>query len=277
MKITASLLALAGILLVVNWSQYIWCLFNRVRFKSRRLRILTVLSLSIMLTYLLTHSLVRGHAPFTTRPEIFALFSSSIIGVYLGLSLVHEIKAMGSLVIPTSLLFLGLAMWQEFTPIPAESSNPLLGNFGLWIHIFLIVTAYGTFTVSFLLAVGYLRAESQLRSKTVDEYFFMFPSLEALDNGLQKCIWIGVACLLFGILIAFLAGITEGDISINWIFDPNIAGTLITGLTYSTILYIRRRSLFTNRKIAYLAIFGFLFIVLMFFGMNYFPKMHQFA
>jgi ABC-type uncharacterized transport system permease subunit len=215
-------------------------------------------------------------APLTSRAEIFCLFGLSMLTVYLVVRILDELAIMGTVVIPVGLIFVVVAGLQPAPPAAQhlnQSADPGLVS---WPHILLVIFAYGAFSVSFLMAVGYLRAEHQLKKKSVDGLFFMLPSLEALDHGLQRSIRIGILTLLAGVFLAMFGGFYQGTVTLAWFQDPNILGAILTGLIYGTILYIRSRSLFTNRRIAFLAIFGFLLIGVLFFVMNLFPRMHRF-
>lgn len=266
---------LALVLLVANGVQYIYFLASKTRLEGRRVLTPMIAATGVLTLYLVMAPLVLDRTPLNSRQEIFALFGWSILSVYLLTNLSYPLQSMGSLVLPTSLLFLVGGLVQERSAL-GYGAVEWIPQFGFWIHVFLIVVAYGAFTVSFLMAVGYLRGEYQLRAKSVDSFFFLFPSLEALDRGLQQCLWIGLISLAAGISLAFAGGWLMGSFSVRWFSDPNVLAAIITGVIYSTLLSLRRRSLFTNRRIAYLAIVGFLFIGLLFVGMNYFTRMHRF-
>lgn len=263
----------ALVLLTLNWVHYLVHLYRQSRFEDRRLLAGTGLGTVVLAVTLIGASGWRATPPLSSRAAIFALFTMSILGVFLLVCLTEELKSLGSLVVPVALLFLGLALLQPTAP----ADETLAGVGAFWSHVLLIVTAYGAFTVAFLMAVGYLRAEYQLRAKSVDGMFFTMPSLEALDRGLQRSIWIGIILLVAGILLAVLTGYVNGELSAAWLTDRNVVGTLLTGIVYGMILYVRRRTLFTNRRIAYLAVVGFIVISSLFIGMNVFADMHRFV
>lgn len=265
-------------LLVLGWNlaHYFVRVSKRTHFEGQGLVLETLAGTLLLGGYLLGVGMTTTATPLTSRTEIFALFAVAILAVYLVTVLIDELRSMGGLVVPVAITFIVLAGLQ---PLPGSgtAAGGTNGGIGIsWPHIFFIVTAYGAFSVSFLMAVGYLRAEHQLKKKSVGGFFFMLPSLEALDEGLHRTIWIGILLLVAGMTTAVFGGLYRGSITVSWIRDPNVLGAIITGLIYGTILYIRKRSLFTNRRIAFLAIFGFLLIGVLFFSMNFFPRMHRF-
>lgn len=266
----------ATAVLLFNWLDFLFCLYRKSNFRGRRLLTETLAGFLLLGTFLMLPGLLLPeHSPLTSRAEIFGLYSWSILCVYLVLTRFNSLKSMGSLVLPITLIFLGLSLYQlSARSFMGGSSTTPAPPF--WIHIFFIVLAYGSFTVSFLMAVGYLRSEHQLRAKSVDGFFFMLPSLEDLDGALQQSIWIGVTSLIAGILLAFFTSGLQGTLGSFFFLDPNVLGSIFTGIIYGTILFIRRRALFTNRRIAYLAISGFVFIGLLFLSMNFLTRMHQF-
>jgi hypothetical protein len=70
--------------------------------------------------------------------------------------------------------------------------------------------------------------------------------------------------------------LVTGTLGPQLFMDPNVLGAMVTALVYGTIAYIRYQSLFTNRRIAYLAILGFVLIASLFVVMNYLSDMHRF-
>lgn len=274
---TEYLLYSSIIVLLINWGQYLLYLFRRSKLKSKPLLLPMAFGWLLLILYLLLTPLIQQRSPLMSRAEIFSLFGWSILTVYLVITLTKPLQAMGSLVLPTSLLFLLIAASQSSEPLEYIQAGGFSNNFSFWLHILLIVIAYGSFTVSFILAIGYLRGEYQLREKSVDGVFFLFPSLESIDRGLQQSIWIGTSFLLVGMVEAMVISFLSGQINTAWLLDPNVLAAIITGFIYGTILYLRRKSLFTNRRIAYLAIAGFIFIGLLFFSMNYLSRMHLFV
>lgn len=269
------ILFLALVVLFGNVLHYYYCVSRKTHFDNQGLVYETLFGTVTLSLYLIVLRVLSPGSSLTSRTEIFALFGLAILVVYLLTLTIGELKAMGGLVVPVALIFIVLA---SIYPVPVESvPGPSEGQLGAsWFHILLIVTAYGAFSVSFLLAVGYLRAEHQLKKKSVGGFFFLLPSLEALDRGLQRTIWTGIILLTVGMGTAVAGGMYRGDISWTWFLDPNVLGAIITGLLYGTILFLHRRSLFTNRRIAFLTIIGFLLIGFLFLGMNIFPRMHRF-
>lgn len=272
------LILFTGILILCgNLIHYLYYLISRTELQNKYLLTETVSGATLLCIHLIYLSAESATPPMNTRGEIFTLFSISILLVYLLVAISSDLTAMGVLVVPVSLIFSFFAIAQ-LSPQTALRKGIEASQVGIsWIHIFLIVFAYGAFSVSFLMSVGYLRAEHQLKKQSVDEFFFFLPSLEALDAGLQTSIWTGMVFLSAGMMAAIFEGLYQGTIIVGWFQDPNVLGAIITGLIYATIIYLRERSLFTNRKIAFLAIFGFILIGILFFTMNFIPQMHSFV
>jgi len=262
--------------LAVNLLHYLVNWWNKGPVEDPFLVLETITGALLVGCYLLLVGTSGQAVPLTSRGEIFILFSLSMLCVYLITVFVDDLSAMGGMVLPVSLLFLFVGALQPGPISSPGATVPEPERLVSWPHIFFIVGAYGAFSVSFLMAVGYLRSEHQLKEQSVDGMFFLLPSLEALDRGLQRSIWIGIMLLVTGFSVAVSGGLYQGTFSLNWFADPNVLGAIITGLIYGTILFIRTRSLFTNRRISFLAIFGFVFIGVLFVVMNLFPRMHRF-
>ena len=61
-----------------------------------------------------------------------------------------------------------------------------------------------------------------------------------------------------------------------WSWDPKEVASLVTWLIYAALLHARLLKGWQGRRIAWLAVLGFLAIIFTYFGVNYLQSMHAY-
>ena len=124
-------------------------------------------------------------------------------------------------------------------------------------------------------AVMYLLQERQLKIKSPGLLYRWLPSLEKLEEINHKAITIGFAFLTFGIIIGFFWA--RSVPVLDWSWGKKETWSIITWLVYAILLHIRLTSTLRGRKVAYLCILGFGFMLFTFIGISFlFPGLHSF-
>ncbi len=137
--------------------------------------------------------------------------------------------------------------------MPALKSNWLL------IHVVTCFLGYAAFTVGFGAALLYIK---QARRPTVD-----LPPLAKLDHLIYRTTVIGFLFLTLGILTG--AVWAESAWGRYWSWDPKETWSLITWLIYATLLHARLVKGWQGRRIAWLAIIGFMAVLFTYFGVSF--------
>jgi len=144
--------------------------------------------------------------------------------------------------------------------MPALKSNWLL------IHVVVCFLAYAALTVAFGAALLYLIQDYSPREA--------LPALPLLDRLIYRAVILGFFLLTFGILTgAVWAETAWGK---YWSWDPKEDASLVTWLIYAALLHARRLKGWQGRRIAWLAVLGFLAIIFTYFGVNYLQSMHAY-
>jgi ABC-type transport system involved in cytochrome c biogenesis permease subunit len=141
--------------------------------------------------------------------------------------------------------------------MPALKSNWLL------IHVVVCFLGYAALTVAFGAALLYLIQDYSPRE-----------ALPMLDRLIYRAAILGFFLLTFGILTgAVWAETAWGK---YWSWDPKEDASLVTWLIYAALLHARRLKGWQGRRIAWLAVLGFLAIIFTYFGVNYLQSMHAY-
>jgi cytochrome c-type biogenesis protein CcsB len=145
--------------------------------------------------------------------------------------------------------------------MPALKSNWLL------IHVVTCFLGYAAFTLGFGVALLYLAQEKRPRPS--------LPPQPQLDQLLYQTTIIGFLLLTLGILTG--AVWAETAWGRYWSWDPKETWSLITWLIYATLLHARLVKGWQGRRIAWLAVAGFLAVIFTYLGVSFLlPGLHSY-
>jgi cytochrome c-type biogenesis protein CcsB len=150
----------------------------------------------------------------------------------------------------------------------------LRGRQWIYIHTPMVILAYVALFIAFSAAVLYLLQEHELKSKHPKMFYNRLPSLEICDDLAYRALAIGFPLMTVGILAGALWAQTAwGTV---WVGDSKILFSLLTWLIYLTLIHYRLIAGWRGRKAAYLAIVGFVGVIITFLGSGYFAALHTF-
>jgi len=140
---------------------------------------------------------------------------------------------------------------------------PALRSHWLALHVSLVFVGEGFFTVAFAAGVIYLVAtrSSKRRKERTD-------LLERLDELIYRSIAIGFPFFTLGGLF-FGAIWAKHAWGRYWGWDPKETFMLVTWLVYVLFLHLRVQRSWRGRRIAWIAVIGFLLALFTFAGVNY--------
>jgi cytochrome c-type biogenesis protein CcsB len=149
--------------------------------------------------------------------------------------------------------------------IPALQSNWLIA------HVITCFIGYAAFAVASGLGIMYLLKdfhESRGGAKSDrNSLLATLPELKVIDDITHKTIVFGFLWLSAGIITgAIWANSAWGT---YWSWDPKETWSLITWFIYAAALHARFTRGWGGRRIAWLAIIGFLSVVFTYYGVNY--------
>ncbi|OGW41524.1 MAG: c-type cytochrome biogenesis protein CcsB [Nitrospirae bacterium GWD2_57_9] len=200
-----------------------------------------------------------GRIPVTSFFEAANFLGMGIMLVFLIMELRFKIAALGSFMLPLVLLLM-LPAFAVSGDI--KELNPVLKSGWLGVHTSFAVLGDAAFAFAFIVAVMYLIQEHQLKAKRLGAIFHRLPSLDIMDT-------LGYKALTFGWPL-FTVGMITGSIWANrawgtyWSWDPKETWSLITWVIYLALLHLRTIG-WRGRKMAFLSILGFAFVLVSFF------------
>jgi cytochrome c-type biogenesis protein CcsB len=130
------------------------------------------------------------------------------------------------------------------------------------VHTSLAVLGDAAFAFSFIVSVMYLIQESQLKHRHLGAVFHRLPPLDVMDMIGYRALSIGWPLFTLGMVTGSIWA--ESAWGSYWSWDPKETWSLIVWTIYLVLLHLRTIG-WRGRKMAWLSIVGFLFVLVSFF------------
>ena len=217
-----------------------------------------------------------GHAPLSNMYESLVFFAWCIAAFYLFLEWKFKNRLIGAFAMPFAFVSMAYASFgwginQEIAPlIPALQSNWLIA------HVITCFIGYAAFAVASGLGIMYLFKANHEERAGDSSLLATLPQLRVIDDVTYKSIVFGFLWLSAGIITgAIWANSAWGT---YWSWDPKETWSLITWFLYAGALHARFVRGWGGKRIAWIAIIGFVSVVFTYFGVNYILSgLHSYA
>ena len=221
---------------------------------------------AIALRWQESYAMGYGHAPLSNMYESLVFFSWCIAIFYMFIEFKFKNRLLGAFAIPFAFLSMALASLtgDEIKPlIPALQSNWLIA------HVVTCFVGYAAFAVACGTGIMYLIKSTydEKADRKGGSLLATLPDLKVIDDITHKTIVFGFLWLTAGIITgAVWANSAWGT---YWSWDPKETWSLITWFVYAAALHARFTRGWGGKRIAWLAIIGFLSVVFTYYGVNY--------
>lgn len=230
---------------------------------------------------LVVSSLMRGlsvqRAPLGNMYEFAIVTCAFVLVIYGAWALRRDLLWLGLFVVTPVLLTLGVAMVAWYTE--ASQLLPALNSIWLVIHVTVATLTVGLFIIGFATAVLYLlrdRAEGKAGGTTVAGWLSSLPRasvLERMTYGLHI-----VAFPLWTFTLVAGAIWAEQAWGRYWGWDAKEVWTFVIWAVYASYLHARATTGWTTRKATWLAIAGFVCVVVNYTVVNlFFVGLHSYS
>jgi cytochrome c-type biogenesis protein CcsB len=230
---------------------------------------LVIQTVGIGLRWYESYELGIGHAPLTNMYESVVFFAWTIIALYLFIEWKFKVQSIGFFTVP--LAFLAMAYASMSTDISKSISPlvPALQSNWLIAHVVTCFIGYAAFAVAAALGVMYLlkNASSSPSDSQPQGLFTFLPALKVIDSIIHKMMIFGFIWLTTGVITgAIWANSAWGT---YWSWDPKETWSLITWFVYALALHARYTRGWGGKRIAWLAIIGFVSVIFTYYGVNF--------
>ncbi|HEY5649213.1 MAG TPA: cytochrome c biogenesis protein CcsA [Nitrospiria bacterium] len=213
---------------------------------------------------LLGRKMEAGFATLTHLSDAMVFFAWALVLVFLVVEYRFRIHILGSFVLPLALISL---LSVSIFPAPVSSGEGELKMAWVYVHTAMALLGAVAFAVASLAGIMYLIQERLLKSKRLNDLYNKLPSLDILDDLNRRAVMLGFGLLTLGIIIgAWGAGGGAGSFLTSW--DPRKILTLVIWGFYLVVLHGRITMGWRAKRAAYLAIFGFVCVIVSFVGVD---------
>lgn len=224
-----------------------------------------VIGFACVLAYVLLRMSLTGHGPFSNQHEFAVSFVLGILGAYLVVEFLYQVRALSLAVLPIAavLLLYSMSLDAGVQPlIPALQNNLLLT-----LHVGFAILAYGAAAVSCGAAVLYL-LHPRLRLRNL-------PARDLFDDIGYKAATVTFPMLTIMIVLgAVWANTAWGR---YWGWDPKETAALVTWLIYGAYLHARVTRGWQGTRSAVLLLVGFVAVLFAYFGNHFFGGLHSYG
>lgn len=208
------------------------------------------------------HSIASGGTPLTGENQL-VLLAWALVLMYFVLEHVIRIRIYGAFLVPVAVILMALSQFvgtasgevQSFTP-----EHPLY-SFLIAFHVALIIFANVGFSFGAVSAALHLYQEGQLKRHHTSKVSRRLPSLQTLNMVTRRAIALGFPVYSAGLALGVMRAL-QVDIS-GWWQDPRIMLSGIVWAVYGLYLVLVYRDDVSSRTSSYVAMVGFVFVVLL--------------
>jgi len=227
----------------------------------------------IILRWQESYKLGIGHAPLSNLYESLVFFALTIAVFYLIIERKYKNRIIGSFIAPLAFLTMAYASLSPNISDQIQPLLPALKSNWLIAHVIACFIGYSAFALAFGISLIYLIKHRSKGSK--DSILERLPTVSVLNELNYQLIMFGFLFLTIGVITgAVWANSAWGR---YWGWDPKETWSLITWFVYATLLHARMMRGWDGKRIAYLAIVGFIAVLFTYFGVNYLPGLHSYG
>ena len=214
--------------------------------------------------------------PITNLYESLIFFAWSIMILYMTIEWRIKSKIIGAFVVPIAFLIMAYASIAPGINNSIEPLIPALQSNWLTTHVLTCFMGYAAFTVAF--GCGLLYLWKDRKHDKVNEYDSglarTLPSLDMLEVLIYQSTALGFIFLAMGIMTGSVwAHYAWGS---YWSWDPKEIWSLITWLIYAIMLHARYVHGWRGKRMAIMAIAGFVSVLFTYLGVNFLPSLHSY-
>ncbi len=216
-----------------------------------------------------SHLMGIGYAPLSNMYESLVFFAWAIAILYLVLERIYKTPVLGAFAMPFAFVSMAYASFssqfgKEIKPlVPALQSNWLIA------HVITCFIGYASFAVACGLGIMYLLKSLDRNggNQQGGGLLTTLPNLRIIDDITHKSLVFGFLWLSGGIITgAIWANSAWGT---YWSWDPKETWSLITWFVYAVALHARFTKGWGGKRIAWLAVLGFVSVIFTYYGVNF--------
>lgn len=246
---------------------------------SQWLRVLVAVGFAVHTLSLAFSWQQLGHFPVVNLKEVCSFLAWAIAAYYLLFVPHNKARALPIFVLLCGFLLTLVSLLLPDEPLSLTLSSAISASpftqiiFPL--HVSLLIFSYAAFVVTVAGGVMYLLQERELKTKHFGAAFRWMPALNTCDELSYRSLTIGFVLLTLGIVTGMMWG-SQHD-GRFWHNDPKEVLALVTWFVYLAMIHYRVTAGWRGRRVAWMAIGGFVAVLLTFIGARAMGGYHVFG
>lgn len=222
-----------------------------------------------------------GHFPIVNAKEVSSFVGWAIVAYYLILRARYKTRALSTIVLPLIFVvtLVSLLLPEPSSPISAALEGAIdtssMTRIIFPLHVSLLIFSYAAFLITTIGGVMYLIQERELKAKSFGPAFYRLPALNTCDEIGYRSVTVGFVLLTLGMVTGIMWN-SQRDGKL-WHNDPKELLALVTWCVYLFMIHYRLTAGWRGRRTAWLAIAGFVIVLLTWIGARYLPGYHVFG
>jgi cytochrome c-type biogenesis protein CcsB len=212
---------------------------------------------------LVARGIEAGRVPFSNLYESLLIFMWGIAFCLLWSVVRWRLYLVGIIIMPIILAMLVYSLTVERN---IQSLMPALKSNWMVYHVATAIIAYGSFAMSFAVALLFLLRDYLEKKKSTSALLEMIPELPSLDRLIYRIIAFGFPFLV--LLIITGAIWAEKAWGTYWSWDPKETWSFVTMLVYAGFLHSHYFMKLKGRTCALFAVIGFVSVIFCYIGVN---------
>jgi cytochrome c-type biogenesis protein CcsB len=237
---------------------------------------LLALGWALQVTATVLRGLAAGRLPWANMYEFALTATVVIVGVFLGLLLVVDLRYLGTFVTGLILVLLGVAAVRYYVPV--APLPPALQSYWLVIHVFVALTAIAFFAIGFALSATQL-LRRRTRARTPGRFgriLASLPDATTLENLAYRVNLVGFILWTFTLIAGAIWA--ERAWGRYWGWDTKEVWTFIVWVLYAGYIHARATRGWRGTRSAWLGIVGFTAVLFNFGVVNvFFTGLHSYS
>ncbi len=232
-------------------------------------------SIALIIRWKTSYDMGMGHAPLSNFYESLIFFAWTIVLLYLIIEWRLKNRSIGVFVLPIAFLIMAYASIAPGINNKIEPLIPALQSNWLTSHVLTCFMGYASFTVAFALGIMFfVKRAAGPDDSTASVFIRLLPSEYHMDELMYYSATLGFIFLTLGIATGSVwAHYAWGS---YWSWDPKETWSLITWLAYAVMLHVRLVRGWRGKRMAVMAIIGFVCVLITYLGVNFLPSLHSY-
>ena len=230
---------------------------------------LTWLSFLMLLAGVVLRGVWAGRVPWGNMYEFSMTAALGILGVFLALSVKHDVRWLGLFIVTPTLLTLGLAVTVLYTE--AAQLVPALKSYWLVIHVSAAIICSGAFTLAAAtaaLSIARSRVERRVAGAAITGWAARLPTSDRLQAMTHRTIAFAFPLWTFAVVAGAIWA--ENAWGRYWGWDPKETWAFITWVVFAAYLHARSTAGWRGDRASGIALLGWLAFLINYFGVNIF-------